>query len=261
MREIRNLLIIFASLFALALITSCAPASDKVLSPPPIPPQDTGPKPPAVQTQPTATPPPTRAPVAKKPKPPRKPKPHRQPHPEGPSTFARFHQAAVWAKVPGTEAWTKTVLRALNRLREDLEEARDLEQFCPEYSQASKFQRNVCWLRLISAVAKFESSFNPQHRYLEPMGMYSIGLMQLSDGECILNGDPRPNLANASNNLKCAMAMMAKLIRRDRYIDGPLWARGAGAYWSTLRRPYIFLGMRLGKKNKVVKHTRAYRSF
>ena len=91
--------------------------------------------------------------------------------------------------------------------------------------------------------------------------MYSIGLMQLSDGECILNGDPRPDLTNGNNNLKCAIAMMAKLIQRDRYIDGPLWARGAAAYWSTLRRPYRFLGMRLGKKNWVTKYSKTYRSY
>jgi len=234
------------------------------------------PQPPAT---PTATPRPivaaTPTPTPNKPKPKRKPRPQpvrpavavptppRRPPGLGISKeFAKkYLPAAAWAKKPNTEAWTVAVIKAVRLFRENLETARDIEDFCPGYERAGRQSREICWLRLVSKVAKFESGFDIHQKYKEPMGMISVGLLQLSDGECLLSRNRKPDLENPVHNLKCGVAIMARLIKRDRYIDGPIWARGAAAYWSTLRSPYNFLGLHLGKKPFVKTFTQNYLRF
>src|SRR5665213_1271523 len=43
----------------------------------------------------------------------------------------------------------------------------DIENFCPNYARLSDPQRVNFWAFLVSAVAKYESSFNPAGRYKE----------------------------------------------------------------------------------------------
>lgn len=153
------------------------------------------------------------------------------------------------------------MIKAVRIYRDDLESARDIEEFCPGYEEADRQSREICWLRLVSQLAKFESSFDVHQKYREPMGMVSVGLLQLSDGECVVAHNVKPDLENPVHNLKCGIAIMARLIKRDRYIEGPIWARGAAAYWSTLRPPYSFLSLHLGKKPSVIKFTKSYLRF
>jgi hypothetical protein len=171
-----------------------------------------------------------------------------------------YYASALWASQPNSQSWTNAAIGAIRLELPKLETARDIDSFCPQYESASRRHREICWLRLISGLAKFESSFNPALSFKEPNGILSVGLLQISDGECVL-ASGTPDLRNPVSNIKCGIAIMAKLINEDREIDGPPWARGASAYWSTLRPAYQFLGMLLGKKSQVRPLTETYSEY
>ncbi len=130
--------------------------------------------------------------------------------------------------------------------------ARDRESFCPGYTQANRTQRETCWVRLVSAVVKYESNFNPATMYREPAGQWSVGLMQLSPNEC-KNAPTLENLKNPVENLICGTQKMADLIERYGYVTTPDNKHGAAAYWSTLRAPYTQYGLNLGKRTEVIR--------
>jgi hypothetical protein len=177
-----------------------------------------------------------------------------------PEATPNFQEASVWATVGGSESWTASTLNVIRSRRADLEKARDLEAFCPNYSTADTEHRELCWLRLVGALVQQESSFNPKAVFIEPFGSSSIGLMMLSPGECA-NAATEELLKIATRNLECGVGKMADLIQRDSYIDGPDGQRGAGAYWSVLRAPYQSDGYDLGKKAVIQKATKQYLQF
>ena len=167
------------------------------------------------------------------------------------------YRAAVWNQVSDSEAWTETALREIRTHRSEFEMARDKSDFCPGYETANERNRDICWLRLVSAVVKFESGFNPRDRFREASGIWSVGLLALSAHECA-NAPTSESLTNPHKNLVCGIAMMANLIAKDGFIDGPATSRGAASYWSTLRAPYVSRHLHVGKKRGVMNYTRQY---
>lgn len=166
---------------------------------------------------------------------------------------------AVWASVSGTQSWTNATLSVIKNRMSSFEKARDRNVFCPGYDNATQEKKQLCWLRLVSAVARFESAFHPGDSFREPNGKYSVGLLALSTGECS-NAPTLSALKNPVKNLICGTNKMAHLIARDGYIDGPSNNRGAASYWSVLRKPYSFRKMKLGKKYEIIPLTKIYRS-
>ncbi len=137
--------------------------------------------------------------------------------------------------------------------------ARDREDFCPGYASATHAQKETCWVRLVSAVVEFESAFDPNDMYKESDGIYSVGLLQLSQNECA-NAPTNTALKNPVQNLLCGTKKMADLIERYGYVTTPDNTHGAAAYWSTLRRPYTQGSLHLGKRADVAKITASYES-
>ena len=166
---------------------------------------------------------------------------------------------AVWNSVKGSQTWTNAALSVIRSRISSFEKARDRNIFCPGYDRASKEAKETCWLRLVSAVAKFESSFHPSDSFREPNGVYSVGLLALSPGEC-KNAPTITTLKNPVKNIICGASKMAHLIARDGYIEGPVGKRGASAYWSVLRKPYRFKKYKLGKKELIIPLTRIYKN-
>lgn len=164
---------------------------------------------------------------------------------------------AAWSAKPNTAAWTTAVAAVVTANLASFERARDREVFCPGYAKASLAQRKTCWVRLVSAVSKFESDFDPTNAYREASGNYSVGLLQLSPNECP-NAPSVAALKNPIQNLICGTRRMASLIARYGYVTTPDNTHGAAAYWSTLRAPYTHGGLRLGKRNQVAAITGAY---
>jgi hypothetical protein len=164
---------------------------------------------------------------------------------------------ATWSNLPSGRAWTATTLSEVAANLSSFEKAADRETYCPGYSQASLVQRETCWVRLISAVAQFESDFDPMNKYHETNGAYSVGLLQLSTGECGIAGSVT-ELEDPIKNLQCGTRKMAALIARYGYITSPDNLHGAAAYWSTLRRPYVSGSHHLGKALEVQRITKKF---
>jgi len=104
---------------------------------------------------------------------------------------------------------------------------------------------------------EYESAFDPADTYKESNGVYSVGLMQLSNGECA-NAETVSALKDPVQNLLCGTKKMADLIARYGYVTTPDNTHGAAAYWSTLRAPYVSGSLHLGKKLEVEKITSVY---
>lgn len=177
-----------------------------------------------------------------------------------------FHQAALWAHIPHTEAWTQAVVRVIDHRLDEFEAARDKESFCPGYARASRAQREVCWLRLVGGIVEFESGFRPDEPpFNEGNGVYSVGLMALSTGECP-NAPTRKALMNPVANLICGVNKMAALIGNAGAIATSEHG-GAAAYWSTLRPahkvwdPRLRRYLHLGKRTEIMERTRGYRNY
>jgi hypothetical protein len=167
---------------------------------------------------------------------------------------------AAWDKRRGSAAWNSLVLREIHSRKEAFEAARDLEDFCPAYHSATDFEKDSCWLRIVSAMARFESGFRPGATYLEDSGTTSVGLLMMNPAHCP-GARTAAHLKNPAANIRCAMARMALLIARDRNLSGPVEERGAAAYWSVLRPPYRYKNLFLGRKPHIQEFTRTYRGF
>lgn len=165
----------------------------------------------------------------------------------------------AWSNVQNTGSWTDTVHQIVKAQLKELEKARDKSVFCPGYDAADQLQREACWVRLVSAIVFFESGFKPGDVFTEPNGAKSVGLMSLSPGECV-NAPTVDTLKVPEKNLACGTAKMASLIARHGYIDGPVSQRGAAAYWSVLRKPYVAHGYKLGKKDKIIALSKEYKA-
>jgi hypothetical protein len=178
----------------------------------------------------------------------------------------KLYAAAVWSNVPRASYWTSLAVAAIRANIDRLERAEDVEEFCPGYRDASTHSREVCWLRIVGGLSKYESAFNPGDGFAEPGGNMSVGLLALSPKEC-KGYDTETLLKDPILNLGCGVGIMAHLVERDGYLSGPDGHRGASAYWSVLRTPYIYEATKpdgstvtyhLGKKDKVIEISRTY---
>jgi hypothetical protein len=165
---------------------------------------------------------------------------------------------AAWSQLPNTASWTSAVSGVVKANLASFEKAKDRETFCPGYASATLAQRETCWVRMVSAVAEFESNFKPTTIYKESDGVYSVGLLQLSTGECA-NAPTIAALKDPVQNLICGTKKMAQLIARYGYVTTPDNRHGAAAYWSTLRAPYTSGGLHLGKRAEVAKISGVYK--
>lgn len=167
---------------------------------------------------------------------------------------------AAWDNKTIGSTWSKVVLEEFRTRKEKLEQARDIDEFCPAYQQASDANKETCWLRILSAMAFFESRHNPSATYKEHTGGLSVGLLMMNADHCP-NARSEAALKDGEANIRCAFARMERLILRDQAISGPTEARGASAYWSVLRPPYRFRDLSLGKKPHIQKFTKTYLAF
>ncbi len=178
----------------------------------------------------------------------------------------KLYSAALWSKVPEGNYWTSLVVASIREFLPSLERARDINDWCPGYWNASEHHREVCWLRLIGGIVKLESSFKPDDKFREPSGAWSVGLLALSPKEC-KRYETVEMLQKPLLNLSCGIGMLARFVERDGYLHGPKEALGASKYWSTLRTPYTQRKpdgkgyYKLGKKPEIQAFTTSYRNY
>ncbi|GAB5446502.1 transglycosylase SLT domain-containing protein [Gymnodinialimonas sp.] len=122
-----------------------------------------------------------------------------------------------WDHRPESASWTATAFAALDTHASDLPALvpADIEQWCPAYPDAPVENRRAFWTGLMSALARHESTWNPQ---AVGGGGRWFGLVQISpatarhygcqagSGQALLDGDA---------NISCAMRIWATTVPRD----------------------------------------------
>ncbi|MBA3910273.1 MAG: lytic transglycosylase [Rhodobacter sp.] len=141
-----------------------------------------------------------------------------------------------WDQHPEGEVWTESTLVALSNkdaLLSDRVPA-DIETWCPAYPEASIEARRAFWAGLLSAVAKYESTWNPR---ATGGGGRWIGLMQISPRSAANYGCEATSvgeLKDGEANLACAVEIMSEQVARDGLVAGG-GNRGIGRDWAPLR--------------------------
>lgn len=158
--------------------------------------------------------------------------------PEGEASLSTSGQTPPmqWDVRPEGRDWTQDTLAALAQHDPVLAAATpaDVETWCPGYAEASLDDRRAFWAGLMSAVARYESTWNPQ---ASGGGGRYIGIMQISPisadyHQC--EADTVAELKDGSENLECAAQMMAKAVARDGLVVGG-GNRGIGRDWMPFR--------------------------
>lgn len=144
--------------------------------------------------------------------------------------------AMAWDHRPEAAAWTTSTMSAVADHDTDLAAIvpGDIAQWCPGYEQASMTERRAFWTGLVSAVARYESSWNPA---ASGGGGRYIGVMQISPRSASNYGcdaDSPAELKDGAANLECAVTMMAYHVGSDALVAGG-GDRGIGRDWMPLR--------------------------
>lgn len=141
-----------------------------------------------------------------------------------------------WDARPEAPEWTARTLMAValrdNHLTDIVPE--DIETWCPGYAEASDSDRRAFWAGLMSAVARYESSWNPQ---AAGGGGRYIGVMQISPRSASHHGctaDTASELKDGAANLECAADIIATSVAADRMVAGN-GREGAGRDWMPFR--------------------------
>ncbi len=164
-----------------------------------------------------------------------------------------------WVHKAAADEWTDLTGVAIDEIGAPLVASvpSDAEAFCPAFRQLSSEGRRAFWISLISAMARFESSFDPSVSFDEKKhcpscawavtrdgrNVVSRGLLQLSQESangyrgCSVPVADELRLHEPALNLMCGVAIMSKLVSEDGVISGgrPGSWQGGARYWSVLR--------------------------
>jgi len=141
-----------------------------------------------------------------------------------------------WDVRPEGKEWTGKTLAALAQQDEALAGAvpADIESWCPGYAEATMTERRAFWAGMMSAVARYESSWNPQ---AAGGGGRYIGVMQISPRTADWHGceaDTSAELKDGADNLACAVKIVASAVQSDGVVAGS-GRQGAGRDWMPMR--------------------------
>jgi hypothetical protein len=141
-----------------------------------------------------------------------------------------------WDHHPEGEDWTESTLVALSTKDPLLSERvpADIQTWCPGYAEAPIEERRAFWAGLLSAVAKYESTWNP---VASGGGGRWIGLMQISPRSAANYGCEATSvgaLKDGEANLECAVEIMSEQVAKDGLVAGG-GNRGIGRDWAPLR--------------------------
>ena len=91
----------------------------------------------------------------------------------------------------------------------------DIDSWCPAYRENDAEERREFWVGLISTLAKHESTYRPR---VSGDGGLSHGLLQIRSGTARAYGcraQSRTALLDPTENLSCAIRIMARTVARD----------------------------------------------
>ncbi|WP_368373023.1 transglycosylase SLT domain-containing protein [Rubellimicrobium arenae] len=128
---------------------------------------------------------------------------------------------------PQTDQWTEATLDAIHTKGVALlsEVPGDIGTWCPGYAEAAPQERAAFWAGLLSALARFESTWNP---HAVGGGGQWFGLVQIAPGTARSYGcdaDSGSELTDGAANLECAVQIAARTVTRDGVV-----AAGGGGF-------------------------------
>ena len=137
-----------------------------------------------------------------------------------------------WDHRPEAADWTRVSLAALDSHAGALVTLvpEDIDTYCPAYPQADRADRKAFWVGLLSALAKHESTWNPE---AIGGGDRWFGLVQISPGTARGYGcqaQSGQELLDGSKNLSCALRIAAVTLPRDGVIS--TGGKGFAADWA-----------------------------
>jgi hypothetical protein len=153
-----------------------------------------------------------------------------------------------WAGHKKEVEWNNYLKAAIHQYGQDLlkSKPRDIARYADDYESFNLNERYSFWAHFISLMAKRESNFNPDTKYVEGFSdssgkkVVSRGLLQLSLKSSQNYGCPvkyEQDLHSAKKNLICGVKILNHWVKQDKVIsassnDG--W-RGGARYWAVLR--------------------------
>ena len=154
-----------------------------------------------------------------------------------PVARTEFLPRTRWEHRAGHRIWTRAAMSAVGTHGQGLDTIvpRDIAEWCPAYAQNSPMMRRAFWVGMMSALAKYESTWNPQA--VGGGGLW-YGLLQIYPDTARRYGCRARTgeaLKNPVDNLSCAARIMAVTVGRDRAValhDGR-W-RGVAADWGPM---------------------------
>ena len=125
-----------------------------------------------------------------------------------------------WTHMPDAMVWNRAALSALKGHGQPLAQTvpADVAEWCPHYPEASEDQRRAFWLGFMSALAKYESTYQP---WAVGGGGRWFGLLQIAPATargygCVAGSGAA--LKNGAANLSCAIRIMSVTVPRDGVI-------------------------------------------
>lgn len=145
--------------------------------------------------------------------------------------------AMRWDHRPEAAEWTRASLAMLQGDAAILTQIvpQDVEHWCPGYTDADAARRAAFWTGFMSALARYESTWNPDA--VGGGGLW-FGLMQIAPPTARYRhceATTGAALRNGSANLRCALRIMAVTIPRDGVVSQG--RRGMAADWGPMRDP------------------------
>lgn len=139
-----------------------------------------------------------------------------------------------WDHRPEATNWTATAFAALDTHASVLPTIvpADIDRWCPAYPDAPLEDREAFWTGLMSALARHESTWNPQ---AVGGGGRWFGLVQISPATARYYGCEATSgqaLLNGSANISCALRIWAETVPRDGVIAAN--RGGVAADWGPL---------------------------
>ncbi len=139
-----------------------------------------------------------------------------------------------WDFRPEGAEWTEASLAMLDGDAAVLTQVvpRDIRNWCPAYPEADTDQRAVFWTGLLSALAKHESTWNPE---AVGGGGRWFGLVQIAPATARGYGCAARSgsaLLNGSANLQCALRIWSTTVLRDGVVSAG--GGGVAADWGPM---------------------------
>ncbi|MFC7704056.1 transglycosylase SLT domain-containing protein [Plastorhodobacter daqingensis] len=142
-----------------------------------------------------------------------------------------------WDHRPEAADWTRAALSAVETHGAALPATlpADIETFCPGYATASEDDRAAFWVGLMSALARYESTWRPE---AAGAGGRYRGLLQISPQTARNYGCAATDrgLYDGAANLSCAIRIASRQVARTGVVAGKPGAWGGiAADWMPMR--------------------------